>query len=132
MKKMITAILLAVAMLGVSASAISGTVDDITYKVTGDCVFTTEFDVTVDDEAVAVVSVYDADGRLIEARLVKVDESQSGYSENFENISDISYAQVSIFESAASLKPVCEQKTVKNNTPCGEAFIPVGPLFPGC
>ena len=131
MKKMITAILLAVTMLGISASAVSGTLDEVSYKVTGEGVFCAQFDVSVNDDAVAFVSVYDADGRLVGAKLVNVSEAQNGYSAEFDNLGDIAYAQVSVLENASSLKPVCEQKTVKNITSVGDAFIPVGPLFPG-
>ncbi len=131
MKKMIPAIILVAAMLCIAASAVSASVDEVSYKLTGDDTFTAMFNVTSSDDAVAFVSVYDDDGRLIGAKLVDVTAAQTKYTADFGGINDIAYAKISVLESASTLKPVCEHKLVENITQTGDTLIPVGPLFPG-
>ena len=127
MKKIIMAILFAV-VLCISVSAVNGSVDELTYKITGDDIFTAMFDVTADSETVAVVSVYNDSGRFISSKIVKITATGS-YTANFDNINDIGFAKINLFESSTTLSPVCEQKTVKNYISTGDSFIPVGSLF---
>jgi hypothetical protein len=83
---------------------------------------------TEKENAWAVISAHDDNGRLVGTKLVPI--TSEAVREKLGSISDISYAKIIIVEATSTLKPLCADTVVDNYTTIGDTDISVDHLFP--
>ena len=130
MKKLLLVCALISAFLCLSVLASDGAVvRDASYVVSGDNSFEVSFSVETEKEnAWAVISAHDDNGRLVGTKLVPI--TSESVREKLGSISDISYAKIIIVEATSTLKPLCADTVVDNYTTIGDTDISVDHLFP--
>ena len=128
MKKFIFSCLVMATILSASAMASDAVISNTNCEIAKNSNLSISFDIENASNAVAVVSSFDDNGRILESKIVSI-PSQNTYSAEFANFDTVNYVKINLFSKMDSLKPLCEHSIVDNHIEKDDSFISVAPLF---